>query len=79
MYFNDSGKQILWRYNFDVETGNISNKSKLIDGIPGTTRDVLNDGMVIEFVPPSSPLNISPNTSAAKKETSGSQCGWATA
>jgi sugar lactone lactonase YvrE len=45
VFFNDSGPQILWRWDFDQETGNISNKTKIIDGL---ATGVLNDGMVIE-------------------------------
>lgn len=50
VYFNDSGIQILWRYDFDAETGDISNKTKLIDGLPGKSKEVFNDGLVVEFV-----------------------------
>lgn len=45
VFFNDSGPQILWKYDFDRETGSISNKTKIIDGLP---HGVFNDGMVIE-------------------------------
>jgi len=50
VYHNDSGNQILWRYDFDAGAGEISNKMAIIDGLPGTKRDVLNDGMVVEYV-----------------------------
>lgn len=46
VFYNDSGPQIVWKYDFDVNTGNISNRRKIIDG--GLPKGVMNDGMVIE-------------------------------
>jgi sugar lactone lactonase YvrE len=46
VFFNDSGAQITWRYDFDGKTGTISNKTNIIDRLPD---GVLNDGMVVEY------------------------------
>jgi len=48
MFLNDSGGHLLWRYDFDGNTGDISNQKVLFDGLPGQSRSVLNDGMVID-------------------------------
>jgi sugar lactone lactonase YvrE len=47
VYVNDSGPNVLWRYDFDGETGEISNKTKIFDGLQGP-KGILNDGMVVE-------------------------------
>jgi sugar lactone lactonase YvrE len=54
VFFNDSGGHRLWRYDFDGETGNISNQTVVFDGLPDKSRSVFNDGMVIECAPLSS-------------------------
>lgn len=45
MYFNDSVSMLVYAYDFDVETGSISNRRLLID-----RRDSFGepDGMVVE-------------------------------
>lgn len=47
VYFHDSVAMVVWEYDFDLETGNISNKQLLID-----RRDSFGepDGMVVEYV-----------------------------
>jgi sugar lactone lactonase YvrE len=53
VYFNDSGAQRTFAYDFDVSTGNITNRRVLIDhSSMGGKNDgeVMNDGMVIEYV-----------------------------
>jgi sugar lactone lactonase YvrE len=47
VYVNDSGPNVLWRYDFDGETGEISNKTKIFDGLQGP-KGIVNDGMVVE-------------------------------
>jgi sugar lactone lactonase YvrE len=51
VYFNDSGVQKTWAFDFDVQTGDISNRRVLIDHAQhgfANTSEVMNDGMVIE-------------------------------
>ena len=50
MYFHDSVAMVVWAYDFDLETGKISNKRTLID-----RRDSFGepDGMVVEYDIPS--------------------------
>ncbi|KAG9239577.1 hypothetical protein BJ875DRAFT_83836 [Amylocarpus encephaloides] len=44
MFYNDSGPQAVWRYDFDSKTGDISNKTIMtLDGLP---KGVMNDGMI---------------------------------
>ncbi|CAG8984238.1 hypothetical protein HYALB_00004221 [Hymenoscyphus albidus] len=47
MYFNDTGPKVVWRYDFDGKTGDISNKTKLIEGTD-FPQGGGNDGMVID-------------------------------
>lgn len=46
MYFHDSVAMVVWAYDFDLDSGNISNKRTLID-----RRDSFGepDGMVVEY------------------------------
>jgi len=46
VYFNDS-VGVIWRYDFDVENGKISNRVPLLRV---QEEGVLNDGMVVEYV-----------------------------
>jgi sugar lactone lactonase YvrE len=48
VYFHDSVAMVVYAFDFDLETGNISNKRLLID-----RRDSFGepDGMVVEYVP----------------------------
>lgn len=49
VYFHDSVAMVVYAYDFDLETGNISNKRLLID-----RRDSFGepDGMVVEYILP---------------------------
>jgi sugar lactone lactonase YvrE len=53
VYFHDSVAMVVWSYDFNLETGNISNKRLLID-----RRDSFGepDGMVVEYVHHSMPM-----------------------
>jgi len=55
VYFHDSVAMVVWKYDFDLETGNITNKQLLID-----RRDSFGepDGMVVEYVLGFNPLNL---------------------
>lgn len=45
VYFNDSTAFLVWAYDFDLETGNISNRRLLIDRRTSFGEP---DGMVVE-------------------------------
>lgn len=78
MYFHDSVAMLVWAYDFDLETGNVSNKRTLVD-----CRSSLGepDGMVVEYVcyPVHFHIDESILTDIATTETSGLPCSAQTA
>jgi sugar lactone lactonase YvrE len=45
VYVGDSGPQVIYKYDFNGETGEISNRETLIEGLG---KGVINDGMAVE-------------------------------
>jgi len=56
VYVGDSGTQALYRYSFNGETGKISDRETVFEGLE---KGSLNDGLVVEYCFPSSTLDPS--------------------
>lgn len=71
VYFHDSVAMLVYAFDFDLETGNISNKRILIDRRTSFGEP---DGMVVEYALSSSFNGKKRLTRTAQTATSGSPC-----